>query len=108
MRGRTFQEKMLWFRLNMEDLRVSWEKGCEVLHVDRANIVMSSKTGLSKVNLRKELKIKFDDEVVDDAGGLLREWMHLTMKAIFSHETGLFTHCKTQETAYKFVWDKDI
>jgi hypothetical protein len=32
------------------------------------------------MNLKKEIKVKFDDEVVDDAGGLLREWMHLAMK----------------------------
>lgn len=41
---------------------------------------MSSKVGLAKINLHKELKIKFDDEVVDDAGGLLREWMHMFIK----------------------------
>jgi hypothetical protein len=51
---------------------------------------MSSKYGLKNINLRKELKIKFDDEVVDDAGGLLREWMHMFIKQIFSHETSIF------------------
>lgn len=108
MRFRTFQEKMLWFRLNMEGLRIPWDQGCERLKVDRSNIVMSSKYGLQNMNLRKELKIEFNDEVVDDAGGLLREWMHLTIKEIFSPQTGLFQQCVTEETAYKFVWDKEI
>ena len=63
---------MLWFRLNIESMRVSWQDGCEVLNVDRSNIVLSSKQGLDKINIRKELKIQFDDEVVEDAGGLLR------------------------------------
>ena len=53
-------------------MRVSWQDGCEVLNVDRSNIVLSSKQGLDKINIRKELKIQFDDEVVEDAGGLLR------------------------------------
>ena len=34
--------------------------------------------------------------------------MHLTIKEIFAPQTGLFQQCQTQETAYKFVWDKDI
>ena len=38
----------------------------------------------------EEFKIKFDDESVEDAGGLLREWIHLTMKELFSLELGLF------------------
>lgn len=44
---------MLWFRLNIESLRISWQAGCEVLKVDRSNLVMSSKLGLSKINLKK-------------------------------------------------------
>ena len=44
----------------------------------------TSKQGLDKINLRKELKIVFSDEVVEDAGGLLREWMHITIKEIFA------------------------
>lgn len=41
---------------------------------------MTSKIGIEKLNLYKEIKIQFDDEEVEDAGGLLREWMHLTIK----------------------------
>lgn len=32
------------------------------------------------MNLRKEVKVQFTDETVDDAGGLLREYMHLALK----------------------------
>ncbi len=42
-------------------MRVPWQQGCETLKVDRSNLVMSSKVGLVNINLRKELKIKFDD-----------------------------------------------
>jgi hypothetical protein len=34
--------------------------------------------------------------------------MHLVVKQIFSSETGLFEICNTEETAYKFIWDKCI
>ena len=34
--------------------------------------------------------------------------MHLVMSSVFSKEIGLFEQCKTQETAYKFIWDRDI
>lgn len=44
---------------------------------------------------------------MDDAGGLLREWMHLCVKEIMSKQTGLFELCDSQETAYKIVADKD-
>lgn len=34
--------------------------------------------GLEKVDLRKELKIEFvNEEKINDAGGLLREWIHI-------------------------------
>lgn len=80
IKGRSFQEKLYWFRLNIERLRISWEQGSEKIKVDRSNILMSSKQQLEKINLRKEVKIQFTDETVDDAGGLLREYMHLALK----------------------------
>jgi hypothetical protein len=53
------------------------------------------------------LKIKLSGEEVDDAGGVLREWMHLCVKDIFSSEiAGLFRLCKTDETAYRFIVEK--
>lgn len=56
---------------------------------------MTSKIGIEKLNLYKEMKIQFDDEEVEDAGGLLREWMHLTIKEIFSADIGIFSLCHT-------------
>lgn len=64
IRNRTFQEKLLWFRLNIEKLRISWQNGSDELRIDRGNLVKSSAEALSgrKVNLRKEIKINFNDE----------------------------------------------
>lgn len=56
----------------MEKLRVSWETGCEWLKVNREDVIMSSYQGLQGINLRKEVKIRLNGEVVDDAGGVLR------------------------------------
>jgi hypothetical protein len=92
----------------MEQLRVPWQKGCETLKVDRGELMHSSRVGLLNINLHKELKIFFDDEVVNDAGGLLREWMYMFIKQIFDKQAGIFEQCVTEETAYKFVWDKQI
>lgn len=42
MKQANFQQKMTWFRLHLEKLRVSWKEGSEVLKVDRWNILFSS------------------------------------------------------------------
>lgn len=36
---RSFQEKMEWFRLKLEDRKVSWKEGCESIKIDRTNIL---------------------------------------------------------------------
>lgn len=51
---------------------------------------MSCYEQLKKINFHKEVKIKFEDEQVEDAGGLLREYLHLVMKELFSYELGFF------------------
>lgn len=50
---------------------------------------MSSISAVSKVNMHKEVKIQFADDKVHDAGGLLREWMHMIIKEMFD-ESGIF------------------
>jgi hypothetical protein len=44
---------MTWFRIHLESLRISWQKGSEVLKVDRWNILFSSLQGLKEINLYK-------------------------------------------------------
>jgi hypothetical protein len=34
-------------------MRIPWQKGCETLKVDRANLVKSSKEGLKNADLHK-------------------------------------------------------
>lgn len=53
IRHASFQEKLSWFRLNLESRRISWQKGSDVLKVDRWNILFSSLEGLKNINLYK-------------------------------------------------------
>ena len=45
---------------------------------------------------------------VNDAGGLLREWMHMVIKDMFDEFTGMFQLCNTDDVMYKLKWDEDI
>ena len=57
---------------------------------------MSTQEELATANLRMEVKIRFDEEEVDDAGGLLREWLHLCAKELCDTSmTGLMELCNT-------------
>jgi len=52
--------------------------------------------------LHKEVKIVFEEEKkVNDAGGLLREFVYLICQDIFKVERGLFSKAETQEMIYK-------
>lgn len=51
--------------------------------------------------------MQFADDKVNDAGGLLREWMHMIIKEMFG-ETGIFEKTNTTELMYKIKWDKDL
>jgi E3 ubiquitin-protein ligase HUWE1 len=75
----SFQEKSAWFRFNLEKLRISWMKGADFMHIEKNNVLMSSLIESKKVNMYKEVKIEFVGDKVNDAGGLLREWMHLVI-----------------------------
>lgn len=52
-----FQEKMAWFRNNLEKKRISWENGADWMKLERSNILMSSFIESRKVNMHKEVKI---------------------------------------------------
>lgn len=58
--------------------------------------------------MHKEVKIDLIGEKVYDAGGLLREWVHLLTKEIFDPELCLFVRAQTEELVYKLRSDSDI
>ena len=70
-------------RNNLEKNRISWTNGADYMKIDRSNMIISSYLEAKKVNMFKEVKIDFVGEKVNDAGGLLREWMHMVIKELF-------------------------
>jgi len=71
--------------------------GCDVIKIHRDNVLLTSLSTISNVNLYKEIKIEIDGEKVQDAGGLLREWAYLIVKEIFHPNYGLFVLAETED-----------
>ena len=86
----SFDAKLQWFRFNLEKLRIPWENGADVLYVHKDNILLTTLSKIFYCNMHKELKIQFEGEKVNDAGGLLRDWMFLRMKEIVMPDSGMF------------------
>lgn len=82
--------------------------GADYMHIEKNNVLMSSLIHSKKVNMHKEVKIQFINDKVNDAGGLLREWMHLVINEMFSDFTGIFKLCNTDDTMYRLKWDQEI
>jgi hypothetical protein len=104
----SFQEKSAWFRYHLERFRIHWMSGADYMRIEKNNVLMSSLIQSKKVNMYKEVKIEFVGDKVNDAGGLLREWMHMVIKEMFDEFTGMFQLCKTDDIMYKLKWDEDI
>lgn len=71
-------------------------------------MLMTSLIEYKKVNMHKEVKIQFIGEKVNDAGGLLREWIHMVIKEVFDDSTGIFAIADTDDIMYKLKWDDDL
>jgi hypothetical protein len=90
----SFPEKVLWFRSLMDSMRIPWTSGCDNILVNLNRIIEDSITFLSFCDLHKEIKVHFEGDVVKDAGGLLREWVFLTIRELFEKKQGLFFFLK--------------
>jgi hypothetical protein len=82
--------------------------GADYMHIEKNNVLMSSLIHSKKVNMHKEVKIQFINDKVNDAGGLLREWMHLVINEMFNEYTGIFKLCNVDDTMYRLKWDMEI
>ena len=103
-----FQEKSSWFRYHLEKMRIPWMAGADYMTIEKTNVLMSSLISSKKVNMHKEVKIQFIGDKVNDAGGLLREWMHMVINEMFGEETGIFKLCKSDDIMYRLKWDQEI
>ena len=52
--------------------------------------------------MHKEIKIFYVNEVAQDAGGLMREWITELTKELFSENTGLFKLMKGESDSYYY------
>lgn len=64
-----------------------------VLHVRRSNLISDSLNQISRKGneLKKRLRIEFDNEEGVDAGGLTKEWFLLLVRELFHPQYGMFT-----------------
>jgi len=85
-----FAEKVLYFRLQLDKLRIPWIKGSDMILIRRDNIIKDSLNFINVCNMQKEIKIYFEAENVQDAGGLLREWIYLVSKELAQNDNGKF------------------
>ncbi|GAA5856174.1 hypothetical protein JCM8547_000803 [Rhodosporidiobolus lusitaniae] len=63
-----------------------------VLKIRREHVVSDSlrQISLNRVNLKKQLRIQFEDEEGVDAGGLRKEWFLLLCRQLFDPQYGMF------------------
>jgi len=97
-----FEDKEKWFKCQTDKLRIPWTYGADHLYISENNLLETTLQGIKKINLHKEVKIVFEEEKkVNDAGGLMREFIHLICLEIFKTENDLFSKTETQEMIYK-------
>ncbi|KAM3129436.1 hypothetical protein pb186bvf_018428 [Paramecium bursaria] len=100
-----FPEKQIWFKIQLEKKRIPWQAGSDKLNVDMNNLLQTSLHSIKGINMHKEVKIQFIGDKVQDAGGLLREWLTLLFKELCKFN--VLQLCETEDVAYKLCEDSE-
>ena len=102
---RSFEEKEIWFKFNLETLRIPWIQGSDPIMITKENIIYDTLNFIDLCDMHKvydlllflflmfiyqEIKIYIENDKVNDAGGLFREWVFLLTKELFKPENGIF------------------
>jgi len=96
-----FEDKKKWFKFQNDKIRIPWVIGADHLNLSHKNIVETALKNMKKMHLHKEVKIVFEEERnVNDAGGLLREFVYLLCQETFKEEANLFSKTHTEEVMY--------
>ena len=85
------EQKKKWLENKLEKMRIPARNENMQLVISREHVLRDSLAQFATVDnfeLHKEVKIHFIDEVGQDAGGVIREWLHQLMLQIF--DGGLF------------------
>ena len=94
------QTKIKGLKDYINSKKISWEKGCCKMEINRNDLLKESIDKIDKVNLFKELKIIFQGEEGLDAGGLFREWFTICFKALESDKMKLFIISDSNDFSY--------
>lgn len=70
---------------------MSWTEGSDYILIDKTKIIESTLEFLDAYDFLKEIKIKFVEETVSDAGGLIREWVQLVTNGLFKKNEQVFS-----------------
>ena len=103
----SFEEKQGLFKENLQKLKIDWSEGSNFININRDKLIESSIEELSKVNLYREIKVKFKGEEEGDAGGIMREWLTSLFKEFQKPENKLFTKADTSDFSLKIYNDKN-
>lgn len=90
VKEKAFEEKLLWFRNRLGRHKVSWTEGSDCILINKDHIIRDTLEFMDACDFRKELHISFEGETVSDAGGLIREWVTLLLKQLFSQQEAIF------------------
>lgn len=74
----TSQQRIMYFRNELQKKRISFLDDSITLVIDRNNIIEDTLNQIETTDyfdFHKEIKIFFIDEVAQDAGGVLKEWI---------------------------------
>ena len=104
----SFEEKQSIFKNNLQKLKIDWTEGPNFININRDKLIESSIEELSKVNLYREIKVKFKGEEEGDAGGIMREWLTSLFKEFQKPENKLFTKADTKDYSIKVYNDKNF
>lgn len=99
----SIDEKRIWFRENLNQLRISYYEDTITVVLSRENILDETINQFSTVddlNLHKDIKIFFIDEDARDAGGVIREWLSLVTQQILMPESKNFELVKNGEESF--------
>jgi len=94
------EEKKVWFEARCEERRISFLTDSITLVVNRDRVLRESFEQFrttDNFDLHKEIKIYYVDEVAQDAGGVIREWLTDVTRELFAARTRLFRQVHAKE-----------
>lgn len=89
----TIDDKRIWFKENLNKLRISFYEDTITLVLSRENVLEETMNQFSTVDhldLHKDIKIFFIDEEARDAGGVIREWLSIMTEQLLKPEAKNF------------------